>query len=500
MLETEPGETPVVKGGGAIRGQLFRLARHSLVYGLGGVISRIVAIFLLPIYTHYLPTGAYGVVGMLLAAEAVMTVILRAGVQNAYFRFYYESSDPIRRRTVVRTSFWFTMTTATIGLLLGLVFAPQIAVVLNLHQGQINLVRATAVLLWADMNYQQQTALFRAEERSTSYAIASITNIAITIGATVLLVVGMHKGPLGLIVGNFTGTLCVYAVLLIYRLRVLGFEFSWRLYRVMEHFGLPLVPSALMIVATRFWDRLFVLHFRGENAAGIYFFGVTIASLLVLLITAFQLAWPAFAYSIEDDDEARRTYAHVLTYFTFVMIWPAIALSLLAPPLAHFLGGRPAYHPGARFVPLLALSNVFFAAYTVVSISIGRVRRTGANWIITGAGALVDVILNVTLVPYIGAMGAAIAGAAAFGTMFVGMSWHAQRLFHVPYQWRRLVTMFAVGTGIVVAGRALSLSVLLEVAVAAAFPLALFAFGFYSAAERAQLAALARRILRTQPA
>jgi O-antigen/teichoic acid export membrane protein len=392
------------------------------------------------------------------------------------------------------------MATATLGLLLGLFFAPQIASLLGFHRGQINLVRATAVLLWADMNYQQQTALFRAEERSTSYAIASICNIAITIGATVLLVVGLHKGALGLIVGNFTGTLCVYTVLLIYRSGVLGLEFDRRLYRAMEHFGLPLVPSALMIVATRFWDRLFVLHFRGEDAAGIYYFGVTIASLLVLIITAFQLAWPAFAYSIEDDDEARRTYAHVLTYFTFLMIWPAIALSLLAPPLANFLGGRPEYHPGARFVPLLALSNVFFAAYTVVSISIGRVRRTGANWIITGAGALADVILNLALVPYVGAMGAAIAAAAAFGTMFVGMSWHAQRLFHVPYQWRRIVTMFAVGAGLVLVGRALSLPALLELALAASFPLALFFAGFYSPPERARMAALFRRLRPAQPA
>ena len=315
-----------------------------------------------------------------------------------------------------------------------------------------------------------------------------------------LLVVGLHKGAAGLIVGNFIGTLSVYAVLFFYRLRVLGFEFNWRLYRAMEHFGLPLFPSALMIVAMRFCDRLFVLHFRGESAAGIYFFGVTIASVLVLIITAFQLAWPAFAYSIEDDNEARRTYAHVLTYFTFLMIWPAIALSLMAPMLAHLLGGRPAYHPGARFVPLLALSNVFFAAYSVVSISLGRIRRTGANWVITGAGALVDVVLNFVLVPSIGAMGAAIAGAAAFGAIFVGMSWYAQRLFHVPYQWRRMATLFGVGAGLVLAGKAISVSAPLAVALAATFPFVLFAFGFYSAAERAQMAALVRRVLRMQPA
>ena len=501
MPDTEQDKKPAPEARGTIGSQLLRLARHSLVYGLGGVIARVVAVFLLPVYTHYLPrTGSYGAVGTLLAAEAVMAVILRAGVQNAYFRFYYDSTDPIRRRTVVRTSFWFTMTTSTIGLLLGVVFAPQIAPLLALHAGQADLVRATSVLLWADMNYQQQTALFRAEERSTSYAIASVSNVAITIGATVFLVVFRHQGSLGLIVGNFAGTLSVYFVLVLYRIKLLGFEFNWRLYRTMEHFGLPLVPSALMIVATRFIDRLFVQHYWGQDAAGVYFFGVTIASVMILIITAFQLAWPAFAYSIVDDDEASRTYAHVLTYFSLVMIWPTIGLSLLAPQLAHFLGHKAAYWPGARFVPLLALSNVFFAAYTVVSISIGRVRRTGANWIITGAGAAVDVLLNFLLVPRYGAMGAAVASATAFAIMFVGMSWHAQRLFHVPYQWRRIVTMFAVAAGLVLAGKAISPSGLLGLGLTVSFPLALFAVGFYSPVERARIASFARRVLRMQPA
>ena len=113
MLEPEEQETLAGTRHFALRGQLFRLARHSLVYGLGGVISRIVAIFLLPIYTKYLSTGDYGVVALLLAAEAVTVIFLRAGIQNAFFRFYYDSADPVRRRTVVRTSFWFTMTSAS---------------------------------------------------------------------------------------------------------------------------------------------------------------------------------------------------------------------------------------------------------------------------------------------------------------------------------------------------------------------------------------------------
>ena len=52
---------------------------------------------------------------------------------------------------------------------------------------------------------------------------------------------------------------------------------------------------------------------------------------MVLLLTAFRIAWPAFAYSIEDDSEARRTYAFVLTYLVVVASWLALALGLLAP-------------------------------------------------------------------------------------------------------------------------------------------------------------------------
>ena len=483
-----------------IRKQIGRLAKQSLVYGIGGIISRFAAIFLLRVYTHFLTRADYGAVAVLLAAEAVMVILLRAGIQNAFFRFYYLTSDPIKRRTVIRTSFWYTMAAATLGLVLGLIFAPQIATFFSLKAGQINLVRATAVFLWADMNYQQQTAFFRAEQRAVSYAIASVSNVIITICSTVLLVIVFQQGPLGLIVGNFTGTLCVYTALLVYRLPVLGFEFDRRLYRAMEHFGLPLLPSALALWATKFSDRFFILHYLGKIEVGVYSFGVMIASALVLAITAFQLAWPAFAYSIEDDEEARHTYAYVLTYFLFLMTWAAVALSLLAPYLALLLAGKPTFRPGARYVPVLAFGTVIFAGYSVVVISIGRIRKTGANWVITGVGALANVGLNVLLIPRYGAIGAAWSLLGAYAVMFVGMCWHAQRLFPVPYQWRRLVTLLGVGAGLVLVGKEIGVSVYLALVFAAVYPVLLFFFAFYLPSERAQIGKLARRVLHTQPA
>ena len=99
--------------------QLARLGKHSAIYGLGGIVSRVIAVFLLPVYTRFLDTDEFGSVGVLVALSAVLVTILRAGISSAFFRFTFDSKDPARRLLVLRTSFWFTMASATLGLAAG---------------------------------------------------------------------------------------------------------------------------------------------------------------------------------------------------------------------------------------------------------------------------------------------------------------------------------------------------------------------------------------------
>src|SRR5688572_22923833 len=96
--------------------QLRRLGRHSAIYGLGGIVSRVIADIPLPLYTRYLDTEDFGAVGLIVALSAVLVTVLRLGISSAFFRYYFDSTDPAQRRLVVRTSFWFTMASATLGL------------------------------------------------------------------------------------------------------------------------------------------------------------------------------------------------------------------------------------------------------------------------------------------------------------------------------------------------------------------------------------------------
>jgi O-antigen/teichoic acid export membrane protein len=476
----------------SLGGQLGRLGRHSLIYGIGGLVSRIVAILLLPVYTHYLTPADYGKIETLVALTTVLGIILRAGISSAFFRFYFDADDAAGRRTVLRTSFWFTMGAGTLGLLLLLVFAQPVSDFLFGTTSAANLVRAAGVALWATVNYEQLTSLFRVEERSVAFVCASLANVFITIALTLVLVVWLEKGPIGVIVGNFSGTLIVYVALLGFRREQLGLQFDRGLLREMNRFGLPLVPTALFLWVTNFSDRFFLVKLSSVAEAGLYSVGVRVASSMVLLLTAFRMAWPAFAFSIRDEDEAKRTYAYVLTYLTVLTAWVALALTLLAPWLVDLLAAAR-FAESSRVVGPLAFASVAFAAYIVVAIGVGRVRRTQFNWVVTGAAAFVNVVLNLTLIPPYGMMGAAVATVAAYVTMAIGMAWWSQRIYPVPYQWRRVATAALAAVALAVLGKELDVGLPAAVALCALYPVALALLGFTSPEERRRLGRLVAR-------
>ena len=469
--------------------RLKQLAGQSAIYGLGGIVSRLIAVFLLPVYTRYLDPSDLGAVGVVVALTAVLVTILRGGISSAFFRFTFDSPEPARRRTVLRTSFWYTMAAATVGLVAGLILAEPIGRLLGVDDP--TLVRAGFVGLWAQMNYEQLTAVFRVEQRAWAFLAASLVNIALTVGATVLFVIVLEWGAVGVVAGNFTGTLIVYAALLGYRREQLGLELDRPLLRRMQRFGLPLVPSALALIVVGFSDRFFLSHLASLAEVGLYEIGARIASAMVLLLTAFRAAWPAFAYSIEDDAEAKRTYAFVLTYLVVVATWLAVALGLLAPWLVRLLATEQ-FYAGERVVAPLAFASAIFAGYVVISIGVGRAKRTEFNWVITGAAAVLNVALNLALVPRYGMEGAAAATVAAYALLFVGMAWWARRVYPVPYQWRRVATALFAGVALVVAAKALDVPFAVALVLALAYPLALLPLGFLLPGERARLRTLAR--------
>jgi O-antigen/teichoic acid export membrane protein len=103
------------------------------------------------------------------------------------------------------------------------------------------------------------------------------------------------------------------------------------------------------------------------------------------------------------------------------------------------------------------------------------------------------VALNLILIPPYGMMGAAVATVVAYTVMFLGMTWNAQTVYHVPYQWRRVVTAAGAAVALTVLGKLVDAPLALAIALAAVYPLALLPLGFYLPAERRRIRRLIAR-------
>ena len=214
-----------------------------------------------------------------------------------------------------------------------------------------------------------------------------------------------------------------------------------------------------------------------------------VSTAILLLLIALRTAWPAFAYSIKEDDEAKRTYAFVLTYVLYLSCWMSLMLSLLAPWIVRVLTA-PAFYAGARVVPLLVFGGTAFIAFNVMSIGIGRAKQTQFNWVVTGVAAAVNVGLCFALIPPYGMMGAAVATLVAYVAMFLGMTVRAQQVFPVAYQWRRIALVVGAAVGLTVLGKALHVPLAGAVLLIAVYPLILLPLGFYLPVELRRLRGL----------
>ena len=150
--------------------------------------------------------------------------------------------------------------------------------------------------------------LFRLEERARAFFVDD-ANVLAAIALTVALVVGAEEGARGLLLGSYaSGAAFVLGLIVVHRRR-LSLWIDGALLRRMLRFGLPTMPAELSLYALNFVDRIIIVRTVGLAEAGLYSLAVKFAQAVNVLVRGFQLAWPPLAYSIRDDDEARRAYA-----------------------------------------------------------------------------------------------------------------------------------------------------------------------------------------------
>jgi O-antigen/teichoic acid export membrane protein len=483
---------------------LKRLVSSLGAYQLADLVSKVMAILLLPVYTGYIAPSGYGVVETLATAVIFVSIVVRFGMIESFLRYYFADDERPRQDALARRTVIFLVCTSTVAaVVLAIPAGPLSRLVLS-HAHPAD-YRVAVLGLWAFTNLELAYALLRVDERLRAYAVASLSNVAITIVASVILVVVAHLGAEGLLIGNY-GATAVVLVGLWWAMR----DRLWTAapsgggpavdsFRVLFAFGLPTVPAEASVYALSVVDRQYLVHDRGLAAAGLYSLAVKIAGAVAFVVRAFQYAWPPLAYSIAGDLEASRLYGLVTTYYVVLCGWIVAGLTLEARAIVGFLAPHDNGYGGAfRAVPWVSLGWAMYGLWVVFLVIAGRAKLTRRNFPAAIAGLLVNVVLVVLLVPRYGIAGAGVALCGAYVAMLAVMHTLLRRAFPVQFEWRRIAHVVLVAGGIAAAGDLLLpatglVAFLTRAAAFAAIPPALLVTGFPHHAELVQARALVRR-------
>ena len=481
-----------------MRSLLTRLLTGGAAYQASSIAAAVLAVLTLPLYTRALSRADFGIAETLLTFIILASILLRFGLGEAFVRYYHAQPDAPARDRLAATAVVAVLATSTAAALAAVAAAgPLSSLLLGFEDAAI--MRIGVLGLWAFTNLEIAYALLRVDERRRTYLLASLTNVVVSVGLTVTLVVILDQGARGYLFGNYAGSTVVLLGLwwnlrARIALRVPG---PLAVLGPLLRFGVPTVPADATVFALNVIDRAYLLRTQSAAAAGVFALSVKLATAVILAVRGFQLAWPPLAYSITDDERARRFYAAVTTWFVVVTGLVVAGLTLLGRWVVRLLAA-PEYFEAHEALPWVALGWAMYGLFLVLVTIGGRAGVTTRNFPAALAGVAVNVVVLLALVEPLGIAGAGIALVAAYAVMIAVLHLLTRRLFSVPFDWRRLAHAVALLAGVAVAGELLLPDdgvdgFVLRALAFAAIPVALLATGFMRADERAGLRALLRR-------
>ncbi len=212
--------------------------------------------------------------------------------------------------------------------------------------------------------------------------------------------------------------------------------------RPMAAYGLPLTLGGLCVWALNFGDRYLVNHFDTTEAVGIYSSAYGIADNTIILVTfiLMRAGNPLLMRVWETDGpEAARSLLGTLTRYTLATCVPAaVLLAVLARPVVEGLLDAP-YWEGYPVVPVVAAASLLRGLQDRFQIGLHLVRRNTPLTVVLVIASLLNIGLNVVLIPRMGYMGAAYATLAAFGAQLGLTAAVSSRLMPWRFPWLSLL-------------------------------------------------------------
>lgn len=479
----------MASGGGTSAPSLLKsLIKGTALYSVALFAQRIAGVALLPVNTHFLSPGDYGVLDLLEQISVVVGVLIGLNI-SAALGYFYEKAETSGARSVLTGTILIGATfIGAVAGVAGALFAVPIGKIVfgtTLYHGYLLFVFASlpvSALLEALLSW------LRVTDRPGIYAWASLMRVGVTIVMTITLVAFYRLRIIGVLTSSVVAIVIPTLFLGYYCLRRIRLNFNREVFINAFRFSFPIGLGTMAMFIINFGDRFVLLHYRNITEVGIYAVAYKIGMMMSLIHGSFHTYWYSQIYAVARRDDADYVIARIFTYMMLALSFALVALIVISRPAVAILATRPGFEGAAVIAPVIALAYYtraigdFFRCFFLVE------GRSGYDAICNWIGAVVCLAGYFILIPRYGIWGAAFATLLTFVVIAIVSAVWAHRIRPFRVEAGRLFTIGAVLSVLLAAYFLIPVhSLILQIAWAllliAAFPAFLWILPFAGAGE-----------------
>jgi O-antigen/teichoic acid export membrane protein len=433
--------------------KLKELTKDTAIYGISTMVGRFLNFILVPLYTNIFPPADYGIIQLIYAYMAILNIIFIYGLDSAYLKFA-SFKDIGDEKDNFSTPYIAVFIISLLVSFLIIINSEAISFSLRIPSEFSYLIYLTAAILFLDANVVIPFLKLRLDRRAKIFSLFRVINISVNVLLNVYLIVILHWGIEAILISNLVASAVSLMLLSFTIIKNFKPKFHLILFKRMLKFGLPFLPAGFAVMLVQVIDVPILEKLTDLKTVGIYKANYKLGIFMMLFVNMFQFAWQPFFLQNAKEPNVKEMFSKVLTYFTLVGSTILVVLSLFITDFAQIriagftlIGSQ--YWAGLQIVPIILLAYLINGMYSVFSAGIYIEEKSVYVPIITGLGALINVVMNFLLIPIINITGAAIATLASYFVMALGYYYVTQKFYKVKYELKRIghifVAVFLVG-------------------------------------------------------
>lgn len=404
------------------------LAKNTIIIFLGKVCTQLISFFLLPLYTGYLSTKQYGTVDLIQTYVRLLVPLITIELEMGVFRFLIDARGKDKETKDVMTNNF------TILFLALFLFSVVYLIVTQFIEIDYRFLILFDVFICTITGNLLQVA--RGFGKTLDYSIACIITGASTVLLNIVLIVYCGMRVPGMVismaVANGLGALYLFIKLKMYK------YFNKKLIdklliKKMVKYSAPLVPNSLSWWIVSVSDRSIVSAVLGTAANGIYAISNKFPTLLSSIFAIFNMSWCESATLHINSEDRDEFFSDICN--TVVKLFTSLGVGLIAcMPFIFPILINSKYDEAFIYIPILALGVVFnvgVSLYSSIYIAKKMTKEVAATSML---GAIINIVVNVVLIKYIGLYAAAFSTMISYFIMMMYRHFDLKKHLNIKYE------------------------------------------------------------------